>query len=90
MPSADSETFSWLTNGLELALCVTLCQAHRQKPSFIPTDKSHVCMFYNSGENLRKMIDIELDKERTLREHVWASIKGDNSEELLEQKGDKA
>lgn len=46
-------------------------------------------MFYNYGGNLRK-IEIELDKERNLREHVWASIKGDDGKELPEQKGDKA
>lgn len=56
------------TNALELALYETACQAHRQKPSFIPTDNSHACMLYNYRKNLRKMIEIELDKEKNLRE----------------------
>lgn len=76
-------------NVLELALCETLHQAHRQKPSFIPTDNSHVCMFCNYEKNQKNETEIELDKEKNLKEHFWASIKGDNSEKLPEQKGDK-
>lgn len=72
------------TNVLELALRETVCQARRQKPSFIPPGNGHVCMLYNCRKNLRKTIEIELDKEKNLREHFRASIKGDNSEKLPE------
>lgn len=75
------------TNVLELALCEAV-PGIQEKPSFIAIDNSHVCMLYNY-KNLRKPVEIELDKEKNLREHFWPSINGDNSEKLPEQKGEK-
>lgn len=88
MSSADSETFS---SSVHKCFRVgAVWGSARQKLSFIAIDNSHVCMLYNYRKNLRKTVEIELDKEKNLREHFWPSIKGDNSEKLPEQKGEKA